>query len=158
MSHHADLLDRFRHSPAVFAAAIEGVTTEESQFSPAPGKWSVREIARHLADTEIVAGMRLRQIVAEDRPTLAMFDQDKWAANLNYNDCDPTLSLRDFLVLREINADMLAGVPAEAFDREGLHATRGVTTLRFWVDMFSKHVDLHAQQIRHVRAVWSQKT
>ena len=154
MNDLAELLQHFRQSPSVFAASLDGVTEDESKFSPAPGKWSVREIARHLADTEILAGVRLRQIIAEDRPTLTMFDQDKWAVRLNYNECDPHDSLRDFNAVRAINSAMLAGIPAEAFDREGLHATRGVTTLRFWVDIFAKHVDIHARQIRNARAAW----
>jgi len=155
MSDINELLERFRQSPSVLEKALDGVTEEESKFSPAPGKWTIREIARHLADTEIVAGWRLRQIIAEDRPALAMFDQDKWAANLNYNACDQRDSLLDFGVLRELNTSMLAAIPAEVYARVGIHPTRGETTLRFWVEIFTKHVDNHAGQIRAAREAWS---
>lgn len=152
-----ELLERFRQSPSVLEKALDGVTEEESKFSPAPGKWTIREIVRHVADTEFLAGVRLRQIIAEDRPALAMFDQDKWASSLNYNESDQRDALLDFAVLREMNSLMLAGVPAEAWEREGIHATRGVTTLRFWVDLFAKHIDRHAQQILAAREAWSRR-
>lgn len=152
-----DLLERFRHSPSLLERALDGVTEEESKFSPAPGKWTIRQIVRHVADTEIVAGMHLRLILAEDRPALGMFDQDKWAANLNYHASDPSDALLDFGVLRELNAEMLAALPPEAFDREGIHPELGVTTARQWVDRFTRHVDRHADQIRAVREAWAKR-
>jgi len=152
-----ELLERFRQSPSVLEKALDGVTEEESKFSPAPGKWTIREIVRHVADTEFLAGVRLRQMIAEDRPDLAMFDQDKWAVSLKYNDSDPRDALLDFGVLREMNTTMLAAVPPEAYDREGIHAKRGVTTLRFWVDLFAKHIDKHAQQILVAREAFAKR-
>ena len=71
---------------------------------PAPGKWTIRQIVRHLADTEIVVGMRLRQIVAEDKPTLVPFDQDAWAAHVGYSQADAFDSLRRFQSLRDDTA------------------------------------------------------
>ncbi len=108
MSDLTDLVDRFRRGPSVLAAALEGVSEAESNFSPAPGKWTIREIAQHLADTEIVAGMRLRQMLAEDKPALVMFNQDAWAKELGYAKCEPSESLAQFRALREINASLIA--------------------------------------------------
>lgn len=152
-----ELVDRFRNSPSVLAAALEGVGEEESRFSPAPGKWTIREITQHLADTEIVAGMRLRQIIAENKPALALFDQDAWAKQLGYGQCDPLASLGQFRTLREINAALIAGLPPEALDREGIHPERGVLTLRDWVVRFTHHVDSHARQIQAIRAAWASR-
>lgn len=155
MSDSADLLERFRRGPAVLGAALEGVGDEESRFSPAPGKWTIREITRHLADTEIVAGMRLRQIIAEDKPTLALFDQDAWARELGYGNYDPIESLAQFRVLREINASMIAALPSHMLDREGFHPERGILTVRDWVRRFTSHVDSHARQIAGIREAWA---
>jgi hypothetical protein len=150
-----DLIDRFRRGPSVLAAALEGVGEAESNFSPAPGKWTIREIAQHLADTEIVAGMRLRQMLAEDKPALVMFDQDAWAKELGYARCDPRESLAQLRTLREINASLIAAVPPQALNREGIHAERGIMTVRDWVERFTAHVDSHASQIRSIREAWS---
>ena len=158
MSDSTDLVDRFRRGPSVLAAALEGVSEAESDFSPAPGKWTIREIAQHLADTEIVAGMRLRQMLAEDKPALVMFSQDAWAKELGYAKCDPRESLAQFRALREINASLIAALPARALDREGVHAERGTLTVRDWVERFSAHVDNHARQIRNIRDAWSARS
>jgi hypothetical protein len=157
MSDSTEVIARFRRGPEVLGAALEGVGEEESKFSPAPGKWTIREIAQHLADTEIVAGMRLRQMVAENKPTLAVFDQDAWAKGLGYEKCDPVRALEQFRTVRAINSDMLAGLPAEAFGRESVHPERGVLTVRDWVIRFSAHVDTHAQQIQSIREAWASR-
>jgi hypothetical protein len=148
------LTERFRQSPEVLAQALAGATAEETRFQPAPGKWSIREITAHLADTEIVAGMRLRQMLGESKPLLTVFDQDAWAKAFEYNERDVAASLETFRTLRAVNAALLDTMPAGAFHREGIHPERGVTTVGEWVERFTKHVERHAQQIADIRAVW----
>lgn len=49
-----------------------------------PGKWSIKEIASHLADTELVYGFRYRRTIAEPGAQLGEFDQEIWAKELLY--------------------------------------------------------------------------
>jgi hypothetical protein len=154
---HLASLELFRRGPQILDAAIEGVSKEESMFAPFPGKWTIREIVRHLADTELVVGMRLRQMIAEDRPLMALFDQDLWADRLHYNQCDPHESATLFRVMRDDISKILDVLPAEAFTRVGLHPERGAGTLGEWVTRFGAHVEKHAGQIRAIREAWSQR-
>jgi hypothetical protein len=147
----------FRRGPDILEEALAGVTDEETRFVPAPGKWTIRGIARHLTDTEIVAGMRLRQIIAEDRPLMAVFDQDLWAAKLRYADCDVFDSAAKFRVLRDDMSAILESLPAAEFERVGLHPERGAWTLLQWVNHFGIHVETHAGQIRRIREHWSKR-
>jgi len=154
---HTEILDLFRRGPEILDEALVGVSEAESRFIPAPGKWTVRQVARHLTDTEIVAGMRLRQMIAEDRPLMAVFDQDLWADSLRYNECDPFDSAAKFRVLRMDMSAILEALPAAAFERVGLHPERGAATLGEWVSRFGIHVEKHAGQIRRAREAWSQR-
>ena len=79
MSDLAALLERFRRGPELLAVVLTGVAGEEEDFTPAPGKWSARQIVAHLADSELVCGHRCRQIAAEENPTLIGFDQEACA-------------------------------------------------------------------------------
>jgi hypothetical protein len=151
----SDALDLFRRGPEILDEALKGVSTDESTFAPAPGKWTIRQIARHLTDTEIVVAMRLRQMVAEPRPLMAMFDQDLWADGLRYNECDVFDSAAKFRILRTDMSAILDSLPAEAFERVGLHPERGAGTLGEWVSRFGVHVEKHAGQIRRIREQWS---
>ena len=150
-------LELFRRGPDILDEALAGVAENESKFVPAPGKWTIRQIARHLTDTEIVAGMRLRQIIAESRPLMALFDQDLWADHLSYNDCNPFDSAAKFRVLRADMSAILDSLPDAVFERVGLHPERGAGTLAEWVDRFGAHVEKHAGQIRAIRKAWNER-
>ena len=157
MSAIQDALALFGDGPAALETAIEGTTLEEMSYSPAPGKWNIRQIVRHVADTEIVAGMRLRHIVAEDRPPLIPFNQDAWATNLNYANTDPAESLLTFRVLRNDTVKLLRSLPAEAFERTGVHPERGERSLLAFVELFGRHAVAHAAQIRAIREAYPNK-
>jgi hypothetical protein len=154
---HSEGLALFRRGPELLDEAIAGVSAEESTFVPAPGKWTIRQIARHLTDTEIVVGMRLRQMIAEDRPLMAIFDQDLWADRLHYNQCEVFDSARKFRMLRDDVSHFLAPLPAEEFERVGLHPERGAWTLGEWLNHFGIHTEKHVEQIRRIREAWSRR-
>ncbi len=73
MSDLAELLERFRASRATNWIS-----------NPPPAKWSIRQILCHMADSEAVASMHLRQLIAEENPTLHAFDSEVWAERLDY--------------------------------------------------------------------------
>lgn len=151
MSEIAALLERYRRGPEVLAVALTGVFGEEEDFARAPGKWSVRQIVAHLADAELVAAHRLRQIVAEDNPTIVAFDQDKWAANLDYTRRKPKQSLETFRRMRAENYELLKELPESVYERTGNHTERGRVTLREMVEGFANHAESHARQLQEIR-------
>lgn len=152
MSRLSDALELFRNGPALLKDAIGDATDADTQRIPAPGKWTIRQIVRHVADTEIVVGMRLRQTIAENSPTLIPFDQEAWADNLGYADAPVAPSLELFRALRDDTASLLESLPGEAFNRPGVHPERGTKSLLDWVEIFAVHVRTHASQIRNIRA------
>ncbi|HUJ21006.1 MAG TPA: DinB family protein [Bryobacteraceae bacterium] len=151
MSNLADTLERFRRGPELLAVVLTGVYGDETDFTPAPGKWSVRQIIAHLADTELVAAHRFRQVIAEDNPTLVAYNQNAWATNLDYARRQPKQSLETFRRLRAENYDLLKALPEAAFERSGTHTERGQQTLRQMLDTFADHVESHARQMQALR-------
>ena len=84
-----------------------------------------RQVLRHLADTDVVWGWRMRLILAQDRPAITGFDQDLWADRLDYANADPKESLETFAVLRRDNLRLIDRATAEDLERVGVHAERG---------------------------------
>lgn len=72
---------------------IKGVPSSKLRKRPAPDKWSVGEILAHLADSEIVRGWRMRQILGSPGTPIQAFDQDSWAAAAHYEKRDPRKSV-----------------------------------------------------------------
>ena len=157
MNETEELLERFRRAPEVLAMMLTGVFGEEIDYVPAPGKWSVRKIIRHLADTEMVASFRMRSVIAEDNPTLHSFDQNAWAENLDYATRKPTQSLDHFRRLRTDNYELLKEIPPEKFQRKGTHVERGELTLLQLVQIFADHSESHARQLGELREAYKQQ-
>jgi DinB superfamily len=154
MNDLAELLERFRRGAELAAMTLTGAAGSEVDFVPAPGKWSVRQIVCHLSDAEMVLGMRLRRIIAEDNPPLEAFDQNAWTANLNYAKRKPSHALEMFRNLRSDNYELLKELPESAFDRAGMHSERGRITLGDLLRLGAEHAENHAVQVRSVRAAF----
>src|SRR5579862_4154928 len=147
MSEITELLERFRRGPELAALVLTGVFGEEEDFVSGPGKWSIRQIIAHLADSELVCAHRMRQIIAEENATLIAFDQEAWTRNLDYARRKPKQSLETFRRLRAENYELLKGLPDETYARTGNHSERGPITLRFQVELLAQHAESHAQQM-----------
>jgi len=151
MTEISDLLERYRRGPELLAVVLTGVFGEEEDFLSAPGKWSIRQVIAHLADSELVAAHRFRQILAEDQPTLIAFDQEAWARNLDYARRKPKQSLETFRRVRAENYDLLKDLPEAAFARTGNHTERGCITLHAQLETMAQHAESHARQMQAIR-------
>jgi hypothetical protein len=155
MSELAELLERFRRGPEILAAAMTGAAGSEVDFAP-EGKWNVRQITAHVADSELAGAMRMRQIIAEDNPTLQGYDQTLWASRLDYAKRKPSQSLDKFRTLRAESYELLKDLPPDTFERRGTHSERGILTLLDLLRIYADHAEKHAMQIRTVRAAFKE--
>lgn len=139
-----------RTTAARLKKSIQGLTLKELKWRPEPAKWSIAEIIAHLADTEIVAGWRMRSVIGENGITIQPFDQDAWASAFDYRGRDTKRSLEVFRVLRENNLAMLHEIPRETWENYGMHLERGKETLAHLARMFAGHDTNHVLQVERV--------
>lgn len=123
---------------------------ERVQRPRAPGKWSPRQIACHLADCEIVFSYRLRQALAEVRHEVQPFDQDQFAKT--YGAYDAAAALAVFSALRAWNLALLRSLPSEAFEKRLFHPERGEMVFRELVETMGGHDLNHLRQLEAVAA------
>ncbi len=141
-----------RETPAVTARAIEGLSLEQLRTPEAPGKWSIAQVVKHLADSDLVWGWRLRLILAQDRPPLTGYDQDLWAERLHYADVDPTQALEELRVLRRGNLGLLDRATPQDLKRVGVHSERGEESVEYLCGLYAGHDLLHLRQIARIRS------
>jgi uncharacterized damage-inducible protein DinB len=143
-------LDVLRDTAGALARAIATLTPEQIKTPEASGKWSIAAVLRHLADTDVVWGWRMRLILAQDRPTITGFDQDLWAERLDYASADPNESLETFAILRRDNLRLLSRATPDDLKRVGVHAERGEESAGYLVRLYAGHDLMHLAQIDRI--------
>ena len=147
----ADPLVLQAKAPDVLAALVEDLSDDDFEHRPAPGKWSIREIVAHLADDELVGAYRMRLILSASGTAIQAFDQDVWARTGRYGTSDINDSLTLYRTLRVANLRLLQSLTAREWDMFGVHAERGIESLRDIAMYFAGHDINHFRQIELIR-------
>jgi hypothetical protein len=137
-------------SPARLSALLEKIGSNRVESKLGPGKWSVREILCHLADTEIAFSFRLRQILAEPDHVIQPFDQDQWARH--YRKCSAQQALEVFTALRQWNTSLVSGVSRSEWSKAATHPERGALTFATIVQTMAGHDLNHLEQLEKIAA------
>jgi DinB family protein len=144
------LIAMYRDGYRVVVEALHGISSEELDARGAPGKWSAREIVHHLGDSEMTAAVRLRLLLAQDRPEIQGYDQEEFARRLYYDRPHET-SLEAFRWARESTAELLERLTPAQWVREGTHTESGRFGVEQWLEVYGPHAHRHAQQILAAR-------
>ena len=144
------LIKKYTDGYRAVSDALRGISEPELDARPAPGKWSAREIVHHLADSEMTSALRLRRLIAEDRPTIQGYDQDEFSRRLYY-DRPIQASLDAFRAARQTTAEILDRMTDTEWAREGTHSESGRYTVERWLEIYAEHAHNHADQIRRAR-------
>jgi uncharacterized damage-inducible protein DinB len=118
-------MDVLKKTESKLKRAIARMTPRQLGKPEMPGKWSVKQVLQHLADSELVWGWRLRLVLSHDRPTITGYDQDAWAERLSYDKADAKRALAEFGTLRGANLRLLQRATPADLERVGVHSERG---------------------------------
>jgi hypothetical protein len=83
-----------------FVQLLSRIDEEKSKYRYQPGKWSTREAAGHIIDSERVFAYRALRFSRGVQKPLQGFDENFFIANSNYNEINLSLMIEEFLHLR----------------------------------------------------------
>jgi uncharacterized damage-inducible protein DinB len=141
------LLSDYSNGPLILPPLLSGMTAAQIDAAPVPGKWSTRQVICHIADAELSYADRFKRIVAEEQPPLRAMNPDEFAARLAYARRDIEVELELIALTRRHVAGILSSLPAEAFQRTGLHSEDGPLTLQTLLERITRHIPHHARTI-----------
>ena len=147
----ADFLALQAAAPETLASLTNGLSAGELARRPAPDKWSIQELAAHLADDELVGAYRLRMILSSPGTAIQAFDQDIWARTGRYAATDTQASVEMFRVLRQANLALLRSLTSAEWDLYGIHAERGAESIRDIAMYYAGHDLNHFKHIEAIR-------
>lgn len=136
----ADVLAALETQVDDVAKAFRGATDEHHRY--APGKWSVRQVAGHVLDTERMFGYRLLCLARGEKQSLPGFDEDDYAATAGHDGISLSDLVEQFALVRRSHARMARNFDEAAWAREGL-ANGNRTTVRAVPYLMIGHVRHH---------------
>src|SRR5713226_8652222 len=146
-----ELIARYKDGYNQVADSLKGFPLNSLTAHPIPGKWSAAEIVHHLSDSETTSALRLRRLLVEDHPLIQGYDQEAFAARLNYNNRDMAPALEAFRSARATTAQLFDLMSEDDWQREGTHSESGAYTPEDWLQIYAAHAHNHADQIRRLR-------
>ena len=140
------LIDKYREGPAVLEAALREVSGAD--LDHAFEGWTPRQVAHHVADSEMTSAIRLRRLLAEERPQLSGYDEELFARRLHYSERPLEGSLEAVRGARSSTLALLEVLSEEEWAREGTHSESGRYSVTDWLQIYAAHCHDHAEQVR----------
>jgi hypothetical protein len=118
-----------------------------ARFRYAPGKWSIKEVVGHLADSERIFGYRLLRIGRGDATPLPGFDENAYVPAGDF-DARPLASVvGELRAVRQSTIALADGLPTGAWTRRG-QASGAVVSARALAYIIVGHLTHHARVLR----------
>ena len=144
-----NLIKRYRDGYCVVKDALAGITLDELDRS-ASGEWTPRQIAHHLADSEMMSALRIRRLLTEDEPVIHGYDEAAFARKLT-SDRPIEPSIEAMRWARETTAQLLDRMTEEEWSKVGTHSESGPYSAEDWLTIYAAHAHDHALQITRSR-------
>lgn len=145
------LIEQYADGYAEVERSLQGFPKDYLTAHPIEGKWSACEIVQHLADSEMTSAIRIRKLIAQDRPAIESYDQDAFATRLRYNERDMQPALDALRAARSTTTQLLRMLTEDEWQREGSHPEHASYTAEDWLRIYAEHAHNHAAQIRRLR-------
>lgn len=126
-------------------ALLRELTEEQALHAYAPGKWSIKEVLGHVMDAERIFMNRALRFGRGDATPLPSFDENAYAPAGAFNARPLASLMSEFNAVRRSTVALLAGLPAEAWQRTGI-ASEYAVSVRGLAWITAGH-ELHHRQI-----------
>jgi hypothetical protein len=143
-------IETLRQLPAHLRAAVAGLNDAQLDTPYREDGWTVRQVVHHLADSHLQAYLRCKTALAEDWPTVTVYDEVVWA-----NLPDSKLPIDTPLALVEALhgswVALLESLGEEDFHKGFTHPDWGRVALAKAMAMYAWHSRHHTAHITGLR-------
>jgi hypothetical protein len=128
-------------------ALYRAISDQQSLYRYAPGKWSIRELAAHINDSERLFVSRAFWFARGFDSPLPSFDQNIAASMARADERSWVSHIDEFRAVRAATLTFFANLPEEAWTRRGI-ASGNPFTVRALAYLAAGHVIHHTRILR----------
>src|SRR2546429_9888659 len=114
-----ELVEALRSAPDELGALVFALPEARLEQPEAVG-WTAGQVLAHLADFELIAGVRVRAVLTLERPALAAYDQERFTERFGRLETASEAVAR-FAVNRLATVRVLEAIDDADWDRPGVH-------------------------------------
>jgi hypothetical protein len=114
-----DIVEILRAQIVETSSVLLGIPDDRTTVGYAPGKWTIRDIVGHIADTERIMSYRALRFARGDRTPVPGFEESDYAPNARASDREMTDLVSELKLVRASTVALFTGLPAEAWRRAG---------------------------------------
>jgi DinB superfamily/ChrR Cupin-like domain len=144
-------LEKLQDFSSRLLLAIHGIAAADLARREKESAWSILNVIGHLGDLELITATRIRLVVAEEKPRLPGFDQERFVERVHAHD---TLAgvLEQFGALRRANLSFVEKLSDAELARDGDHPEYGSMTVRQLMNRLQRHQEQHLRQIERIKS------
>ncbi len=138
----------FTKTPVILDTILADIDQPRAQqATDGPDGWSVVEVVAHLNDYEQIFFDRAKLIMDAERPNFPAYNQNELAEQNNYKGQQLAVILASYHARRNAFVEFLKALPAEAWERTGVHSSYGEMNMTELVIKTTLHDVNHIDQI-----------
>ena len=114
-----DLFDNLEESAALTQAMLSKISESNSNYSYAPGKWTIKELLCHMIDAEHIFAYRALRFGRNDKTPLSGFEENDYAPEANAHNRTVASIAGDMARLRLTTIDLYRSFTPTMLQRSG---------------------------------------
>jgi hypothetical protein len=122
-----DLVGTLSESVRQLEHHLACIPETKAEHSYGPGKWNVRQVLRHVIDTERIFAYRALCVARGEQAPLPSFDEGAYAREADHSLADLNQLREEFMLVRKSTDLMFRSFPADILERSGHAANSRVT-------------------------------
>lgn len=124
-----DVLEILHSQAADFPEFLKSIE-HKADYAYAAGKWTLKEMAGHIIDTERILVYRLTAIIRGEQNALPGFDEDAYVLQAHFSDRSLLSFAEEFSLMRKAHLYLFKSLNEEELSRTGVASGKEITARR----------------------------
>lgn len=142
----SDIVNLLKDQQVEFVRFIRSIPEDRYNYAYAEGKWTVKQLVRHIIDAERMFAFRAMSIARGDQTMLPGFDEQGFVNRADDSQNTMDELLEEFLTLRAANNSMISNLTIQSTERIG-NANGSKVSVRAIIFIIAGHLAHHQRII-----------
>lgn len=125
-----------------FVGILEVLSIDQQNYSYEEGKWTIKELLRHIIDAERIFAYRAMSIARNDKSAFPGMDQNEYMSACDDRNNSFEALIKEFDLLRQGNIQMFTNLPVDSFEIMGV-ASDSEISVRALLYIIVGHLEHH---------------